>query len=479
MPCRERKTTSIAPHIRSHTLVCVSELTSIIRVFCAASSTHMSSRTLHAPLLAHDVVPMIRDAPPSIHLSHLINATGSETLETSDLRYFTVVDVSQHPQFMPSTKQKLLFFARKSVTGQPGAMAVLRSLATVLLTIGKSGRLEPLSDDPVVLDHTLSSNLDVALTSHNGSSNLFALGGHHLAWDERKGQSAFAKHEAVHLRPRDGLHLLRATDLASVLSRAWQPWNQTISPLVLQHGVSRGGGHHGAKTSSAKVAAARALDAKYNRARRSSIVISGRHPGCQEIFDRYAPICYFDSKMSLTHFRDRYYVFARANTVPRGGGRFVQVAVSASDDPGGPYSSFEMIQIAGYSTIRSGNIYTAAIREHPLDTSMLLGLFSVNEGQPGRVNKDGKCYIALSLSCDGKRWSNLTPLIHTNGSKGRTFDQPVTGLLRKGGAVHFFVHRDVPQISPRAPTQSRLERHTFRTSALMRLTTSVKASCSG
>jgi len=192
------------------------------------------------------------------------------------------------------------------------------------------------------------------------------------------------------------------------------------------------------------------------------------------VFNRYAPVCFFDSKMSLASFKGRYFLFARANTVDRGGGRFVQVASSMQDNPAGPYGLFQQLRIEGYRNIRSGNIYTAVVREHPLDQSMLLGLFSINEGVPGKVNKDGKCYIALSLSCDGVHWSRLVPLLKTAGERGRTFDQPVSGLLRRGAFVQFFVQRDVPQISLSAPSSSRLERHTFNTEALMKLTSRAK-----
>ena len=134
-----------------------------------------------------------------------------------------------------------------------------------------------------------------------------------------------------------------------------------------------------------------------------------------------------------------------------------------------------MLQIEGYTTIRSGNIYTAVVRAHPLESTMLIGLFAVNEGVPHTVNRDGKCYIALALSCDGTHWSRLTPLLYTSAMKGRTYDQPVSGLLRRGSGVHFFVHRDVPQISPAAPSRSRLERFTFRARELARITAQAKA----
>ena len=387
----------------------------------------------------------------TLSLAHLINATANRTLETSDLRYFSVIDVSQHPEWSPRAGTRLLFFARRSVRGQPGAPHVLRSLSTWMLAPSASNnRLELLSEAPSVNDYALASNLEVFLAG----SMLLGLGGHHLGWDERRGYSKLGRHESNgrRLRPRDGLHLLKGTRLADVLNGAWLPWSQFIPADI---------------TTPAESAAV--------SARKASIIIDGRHPGCSERFNRYAPTCYFDSKMSLARFKGKFLVFARANTVERGGGRFVQVAESAGDDPGGPYGRFEMITIEGYTDIRSGNIYTAVVREHPLEPRMLLGLFSVNEGQPGRVNKDGKCYIALSLSCDGRRWSRLVPLIPTAGEKGRTFDQPVGGLVRRGASVHFYVQRDVPQISAAAPTESRLERYTFRGSALRQLTAAAKA----
>ena len=217
--------------------------------------------------------------PSTISLAHLLSASSNETLEVSDLRYFTVVDVAQHPQFAPpgsSTggsgggRQELLFFARRSISGQPGALPVLRSLETVMLALSSNtGRLEPLAPAPVVMDHTLSSNLDLELATTNGGGGkhamLYALGGHHLAWDERKGYSGIAKSSGIsRMRPRDGLHLLRASDLAMVASGAWQPWNQSLGP-------------------DARPAAA--PETPPARVRKASVVLNGRHPGCRESFD--------------------------------------------------------------------------------------------------------------------------------------------------------------------------------------------------
>lgn len=301
----------------------------------------------------------------------------------------------------------------------------------------------------------MASNMDALLVERNDGqrSILYGLGGHHIAWDQRKGFSQFGRHQGTRLRPRDGLHLLNASSLQQVLSGAWLPWNQLLPPSTR-------------------------TEARANRDRRkAALVIDGRHPGCKEAFNRYAPICYFDSKMSLAAFRGRYLVYARENTVAGGGGRFVQVSFSTAAEAAGPYGPFERITIEGYTKIRQGNIYTAMVREHPLDPTMLMGLFSVNEGRPGAVNEDGECYIALAFSCDGRRWSRLEPLVPTSGLRGRTFDQPVSGYVRRGGAVHFFLHRDVPQISPAAPARSRLERYAFQTAALMRHTAMAKARC--
>ena len=408
---------------------------------------------------------LVQGPTRTIALAHLLNATSNQTLETSDLRYFSVVDVARHAGWAPRPEVKLLFFARRSAWGAPGALNVLRSLSTWALAL-RDNRLEHLAAAPVVDDYALASNMDVLLdTDAGGHSVLYGLGGHHLGWDERHGFSQLSKKAASgnRLRPRDGLHLLRATRLADVLSGAWLPWSQ-FNPAA-------------APTSRSRRAVVESPEAKARRERiKASVVIDGRHPGCVEKFNRYAPLCFYDSKMSLTRFRGRYLVFARANTVDRGGGRFVQVAESTGGDAAGPYGSFELLKIEGYTSLRSGNIYTAVVHEHPSDPTMLLGLFSVNEGVPRKVNHDGKCYIALSLSCDGRHWSKLTPLLDTAGVRGRTFDQPVRGLVQRGANVHFFVHRDVPQISPAAPTASRLERYTFRGGALASLTASVKQS---
>jgi hypothetical protein len=436
----------------------------------SADLTRAPSPSSLATMLGQEEAQPLLVLPPSIiHLEHLINASSSRTLEASDLRYFSVIDATEHLKFAPSHggREKLLFFARRSPRGQPGELNILRSLTTAVLSISarRPDRMELLTTRPVVDNYMLASNLEVSLfSSRNGKAVLYGLGGHHHPWDERRGFSQLSKHQPAVLRPRDGVRLITATNLQQVLDGSWVPWVQTFpSGWVPGRGIEQ-----------LRDADVKAREVAAKRARKAAVVVTGRHPGCLEAFNRYAPVCFFDSKMSLARFRGRYLMFARANTVDRGGGRFVQVASTQTDNPAGPYGSFQLLKIDGYRSMRSGNIYTAVMRQHPLDETMLIGLFSVNEGVPGKVNRDGKCYIAISLSCDGVHWSRLRPLLKTEGEKGRTFDQPVSGLLRRGAVVQFFVQRDVPQISYAAPSSSRLERHSFNTEALMRLTAKVK-----
>ena len=84
--------------------------------------------------------------------------------------------------------------------------------------------------------------------------------------------------------------------------------------------------------------------------------------------------------LSLARMARRFYLFARANLKLRGG-RFFQVAISAADDPVGPYGPFELLKIRGYEGNGTGSVYFATVKEHPLRPGrMLLGLFPVNLG---------------------------------------------------------------------------------------------------
>ena len=140
---------------------------------------------------------------------------------------------------------------------------------------------------------------------------------------------------------------------------------------------------------------------------------------------------------------------------------------------------------------------------------MLLGLFAVNMGNPtwepdrlvvregrGRNtlddgNSDGRSFVGLGLSCNGRDWSALRPIAETVGALGRTYDHPVDGLLEieergdstMGGGVtrtvSVLIHRDVFEISPRAEVESRIVRRELKLEALERLAGQVRGSLPG
>ena len=186
------------------------------------------------------------------------------------------------------------------------------------------------------------------------------------------------------------------------------------------------------------------------------IIIRGDHPGCIEARPTFKGKCVYDGKLSFVRMASAgsvvWHVFARANLKPLGGGRFVHVANASSAQ--GPYGAFQRIQIDGYDEGGPGNVYFAAVDNNPLDTETMLGLFPVNLGNEEEGgNGDGESFIALSLSCDGVHWSNLTRLVWSVGMFGRTWDHPVDGVVLHGDNVYFMVTR---HSNPRSSTCTRL-----------------------
>ena len=218
-----------------------------------------------------------------------------------------------------------------------------------------------------------------------------------------------------------------------------------------------------------------------------SLVIKGPHAGCVTM-RHHNGVCEYDGKVSVVHLRGRYHLFVRANLKVRGG-RWMQVASSEADDPFGPYLPFQLLQMRGYDENAAGNVYFASVDVNPLDADTMLGLFPVNVGDPEHYvdirqggNGDGEAFIGLSLSCDAVHWSDLTKVLWTTGREGRTYDQPADGIfLDAEGQVTFYVHRNVPHISPHAESgeATALIRYTLRTAALRALTTRAKAGLPG
>lgn len=157
-----------------------------------------------------------------------------------------------------------------------------------------------------------------------------------------------------------------------------------------------------------------------------------------------------------------------------------------------------------HACLRVGNVYVASVKPLPIVTrpAMLLGLFAVNLGKVAQDemnngalshghriklddgNTDGKSFIGLALSCNGRDWSEFIPVINSTGAFGRTFDHPVDGLLLNEGpgerrTVSIVIQRDVFDISPDANDHSRLVRKEIRMDALARLAKHVSAGLSG
>jgi hypothetical protein len=98
-----------------------------------------------------------------------------------------------------------------------------------------------------------------------------------------------------------------------------------------------------------------------------------------------------DGRFSLVRSRGRWLLFGRANALVHGG-RTVQVAASVGVDARGPYGAFEQLRWAGFEPMAQAeggrallrrNVYFAAVRAHPEDEGVLVGLFPVNEGEKG------------------------------------------------------------------------------------------------
>ena len=245
--------------------------------------------------------------------------------------------------------------------------------------------------------------------------------------------------------------------------------------------------------------------------------IDGHHPGVVEKRRDFSPVGQFDGKLSLARLvpraksslHGRFFLYARANTKREGGGRFLQVATSLGDSPVSGWGPWQLLSIEGYTPEGPGNIYLATVKQSPFDDDMLLGLFAVNLGDLTQLahgptgkrrsskfisrrdkvvgpysghnsgNTDGRSFIGLALSCNGKDWSSLQEISATTGFEGRTYDQPVDGLLVRGGTVSVLIHRDVYEISPLALEQSRIVRRELQRGPMRKLAADVRSRLAG
>ena len=205
-----------------------------------------------------------------------------------------------------------------------------------------------------------------------------------------------------------------------------------------------------------------------------SLLFDGTHGGCH---DRRADdgVCEFDGKVGAVFMpptdgsaMGTWHLFLRQNHKARGG-RYVAVTTSKRGARG-PFGPLVQLKIEGY-TAGGGNIYFAAVDNHPLDPEMMIGLFPVNEGavhgearsSSSCGNCDGAAYIAISLSCDGVHWTPLHPLIHSHGREGRTDDQPVDGVVLSadGSRLFFWVNMAVESIAPEWASTGRIAEYSI------------------
>ena len=219
--------------------------------------------------------------------------------------------------------------------------------------------------------------------------------------------------------------------------------------------------------------------------------MDGVHPNCIECRAVSAGACEFDGKLSVAFFRDRFYIYARANLEREHGGRFVQVAVSDGNDPRGPYGEFTLLRIAGYDARSTGNIYFAAVKTNPIDNATLLGLFPVALVENSAVREAGTAdgaaggldgLIGLSISCNGLDWAPLLRLSRSRVVSNRTVDQPVDGFLVRGSRVFAYLHRNVQWVSRgrrRRNESVAIEPHEIDARVLRRLTQAAHATLNG
>jgi hypothetical protein len=375
-------------------------------------------------------------------VSDLVEPGAPETLfelsniDDEDLRYFDLVEPAYGERFTSSSSRLVL-------AGRGGYGAMDPSDETWNIAIVESGPHNRASPESkvVVYDRGFSSNGFM----RKFGSMYYAFGGEYIDDAETEWQPN---------DPRDGIHVIRGSDLDAIRNGAW---------LHPEHGYGHDAG------------------SKSDVVSKHQFAVDGWHPGHRDARGGTDNIMMFDGKVSVAHKDGHWLLYARANLAFHGG-RHVVVAKSRTGEPWGAdaYEDFRLISIAGYDDNGPGNVYFAGIDRHPLDEDMLVGLFPINLGEPGRHDGDGESFIGMALSCDGIHFSEFTPLVWTNGREGRTWDHPVDGMmLLDDGRVSFMIHSHVKGISPEAPRDSKIMKYQLKTDAFLTLSRNAKRSLQG
>ena len=203
--------------------------------------------------------------------------------------------------------------------------------------------------------------------------------------------------------------------------------------------------------------------------------------------------CELDGRLSLVRFRDRVFLYARANTNAKGGGRFVQVATTDDLASGTSWSPFHLIRfVPGNQSIYQrvlgdpklardrADVYFAAVKQNPVDNTTLLALLpTVIRTDDDREGYEGTGAILMAVSRDGTTFAPPEVLATAAPLAGEINDHPVDGLLVDHDLVHVFVHTGVPGTADklcavkklhRTPPPSKIRRYSIPIPALSALT---------
>jgi len=173
---------------------------------------------------------------------------------------------------------------------------------------------------------------------------------------------------------------------------------------------------------------------------------NGYHPGCIEwrvkgfyiARNGNVTACEYDGRLSAVEFKSAVLLYARANVLPHGGGRFAQVTLSHDTER---WTPFRPIVVQDYRPA-AANMYFFSVQLHPFDANRLVALF------PLVVDETARGCVAMSCSSDGWQWSAPTTLRTCDARGARALAHPVqNGLTVSGVGVHVFIHENVQGIA--------------------------------
>ena len=143
--------------------------------------------------------------------------------------------------------------------------------------------------------------------------------------------------------------------------------------------------------------------------------IEGYTGGCIEKRTKFVGFCEFDGSLSAVYYRNRFFVYARANLAASGGARHVQV--TSAPDGLRAWSRFQLVNLPGVRAGRAdSNIYFFNVQTYG---DRLLALF------PAVFPGLGNAGVYVSTSDDGVEWARPQRLLATPAYCARTRVHPV------------------------------------------------------